>query len=544
MTPGHEHLEYRRLRAPREDGAALVDPPKREIETVVRANRRTLEAYCYDCQGRCLTKLSRQARSDLLKEARRWTSAYRDVQEPVPSRPETIFLAGHQPQLFHAGVWFKNFALGALAQQHQAVAINLLIDSDTVKGNSLSVPGGTVDNPEVVAIPMDASGPPIPHEQRRIIDGDLFDGFGRRVLERISSLVADPLIREYWPAVVERSKETGNLGACLAQSRHQLEGRWGWNTLEIPQSRVCESPAHHWFVAHLLAQLPRFRQTYNQVVNEYRQTHRIRSAAHPVPNLRRSGEWLEAPFWVWSDEAPRRRPLFVKHLTNQTLLSNRDNLEIALPLTADQEAGQAVDRLSELASKGIKLRSRALITTLWARLALGDLFIHGIGGAKYDQVTDALITRFFGLAPPDFLVLSATLHLPTGRENPRPKHVRTIRHQLRELEFHPERYVNSQTLQDSDHSEAPTALIADKTDWIRTPQTPENAATRYREIRRINQELQPWVADPRKQLLSELDQTTKSARARTVLSWREYAFCLFPEKTLRNFFDRLLPKIL
>jgi len=544
MTPGHEHLEYRRLRAPRENGAALIDPPKREIEPIVRANRRTLEEYCYDCQGRCLTKLSRQARSDLVKEALRWTSAYRDVQEPVPSRPETIFLAGHQPELFHAGVWFKNFALGALAEHHQAVAVNLLIDSDTLKGNSLRVPGGTVENPEAVAIPMDAAGPPIPHEQRRIIDSDLFATFGRRVFEQVHPLVADPLIREYWPSVVERSKETDNLGACLAQSRHQLEGRWGWNTLEIPQSRVCESPAHHWFVAHLLAQLPRFRQTYNQVVNEYRRTHRIRSVAHPVPNLRRSGEWLEAPFWVWSDEAPRRRPLFVKHLANQTLLSNGDRLEIALPLAADQAADQAVDRLSELASKGIKLRSRALITTLWARLALGDLFIHGIGGAKYDQVTDALIARFFGLTPPHFLALSATLHLPIVQATPRPRHVRTIRQQLRELDFHPERYINAQTLRDSDHSKARTALTADKIHWIRTPQTPENAASRYREIRRINQELQPWVADLRKQLLSELDQTAKSAKARTILSWREYAFCLFPKKTLRDFFDGLLPKIL
>jgi hypothetical protein len=544
MTPGHEHLDYRRLRAPRENGGSLIDPPKLEIEPIVRSNRRTLEAYCYDCQGRCLTKLSRQARSDLVKEARRWTSAYRDVQEPVSSGPETIFLAGHQPQLFHAGVWFKNFALGALTKHHRAVAINLLIDSDTVKGNSLRVPGGTVENPEAQAIPMDVSGPTVPYEQRRIIDSDLFAAFGRRVFERVSPLVADSLIREYWPSVVERSKETDNLGACLAQSRHQLEGRWGWNTLEIPQSRVCESPAHDWFVAHLLAQLPRFRQTYNRVVNEYRRAHRIRSAAHPVPNLRRSGEWLEAPFWIWSDEAPRRRPLFVKHLAGQTLLSNRDNLEIALPLTADQDADRAVGRLSELATKGIKLRSRALITTLWARLVLGDLFIHGIGGAKYDQVTDALITRFFGLAPPDFLVLSATLHLPIAAENPRPRHVRTIRQQLRELEFHPERYVNAQTLQNSDHAAAPIDLIADKTDWIRTPQTPENAGTRYREIRRINRELQPWVADSREQLLTELDQSAKSTKARAVISWREYAFCLFPEKTLRDFFDGLLPKIL
>ena len=51
-------------------------------------------------------------------------------------------------------------------------------------------------------------------------------------------------------------------------------------------------------------------------------------------------------------------------------------------------------------------------------LVLGDLFIHGIGGGNYDRVTDTIVERFFGRAPPHFLVLSATLHLPIERRSP------------------------------------------------------------------------------------------------------------------------------
>ena len=76
------------------------------------------------------------------------------------------------------------------------------------------------------------------------------------------------------------------------------------------------------------------------------------------------------------------------------------------------EVGQSHFRWGENWDSPLKIRSRALITTLWARLVLGDLFLHGIGGAKYDQLTDLLIERFFGLTPPGFMVLSATLHLP------------------------------------------------------------------------------------------------------------------------------------
>ena len=74
-----------------------------------------------------------------------------------------IFLAGHQPELFHPGVWLKNFALGTLARQHGATAINLLIDSDTVKDTG---PAGTraarPSIPRVEVIPFDRPEPRVP----------------------------------------------------------------------------------------------------------------------------------------------------------------------------------------------------------------------------------------------------------------------------------------------------------------------------------------------------------------------------------------------
>ena len=58
-----------------------------------------------------------------------------------------------------------------------------------------------------------------------------------------------------------------------------------------------------------------------------------------------------------------------------------------------------------------KVRTRALTTTLFARLFLGDLFIHGIGGAKYDELGDEVARGFLGAPPPPFLTLSLTLWL-------------------------------------------------------------------------------------------------------------------------------------
>jgi hypothetical protein len=542
MSTGSPHLGYRRLRAPKEDRGALVDPPFERVGGLFQTNQRLRRGYDYDLHGRSLAEVSRQARGELLDEARQWTGQYRDTDfgQVDPSAP--IFLAGHQPQLFHPGVWFKSFVLAELARRHGAIAVNLLIDSDTLKRPELRVPGGSADRPQVAQIPMDDAGPIVPYEERRILNRETFADFGRRAAEQIAPLVPDPLVSQYWPLAVERMRQSDNLGACLAQSRHQLEGRWGCSTLEIPQSRVCRARAHGWFVAHLLAELPRLRAVYNEVVEQYRRIHRIRSRAHPVPNLAREDEWLEAPFWVWTRADPRRRRLFVRSGRGEIVLSDRGSLETRLPLTVDGDAAGAVDRLGELEREGVKLRCRALMTTLWARLVLGDLFVHGIGGAKYDQVTDALAARFFGLQPPSFLVVSATLHLPVARRRATADDLRAIEQGLRELTYHPECYINGLEGPGDRHDAEAAKLIDAKKAWIRTPSTPDNARARFEQIRRINEALQRYVEPHRARLLAQRRQTARAVGAEAILSGREFGFCLFPGKTLRDFFVSLLPK--
>lgn len=51
--------------------------------------------------------------------------------------------------------------------------------------------------------------------------------------------------------------------------------------------------------------------------------------------------------------------------------------------------------------------------TCFLRLFMADQFVHGIGGARYDQVTDRVIERWFGLRAPAFAVTTATLLFPT-----------------------------------------------------------------------------------------------------------------------------------
>lgn len=529
--------EFARLRAPREDRQVLAIPPLNAVGELLRRAERMEDDQrsrrCgYDVQGRSLCDLANLARREMLSEAHRYTSRYRSVHAIADG--SRVFLAGHQPQMFHPGVWYKNFALARLAHEHGAAAVNLVIDSDTLKDPSVRVPGGSIEQPVARSIAFDDRDGAVPFAGRTIHNRARFESFGRRACDWLRPLVPEPLLSSFWPRVVARSRETDNLGECLAQARHQLEGEWGTETLELPQSHVCQFQSFHWFAAHLLAHLPRFAGTYNQAVSDYRRQHCIRSTNHPVPDLARDGEWIEAPFWITSDERSERRRPWVRRRGGELLLSDRDGVELALPLAADADAGRAVELLAELPRRGVQLRTRALTTTLFARLFLGDLFLHGIGGGKYDQLTDELIRRFFSVEPSPFMVLSATLLLPVAHPRVTADEARGVDHLLRELEFHPERHIDAADLT-ADAALGVRDTIAEKQRWIAEPVTRTTARQRCRAIRQANEALQPYLADRRHELLARRDEYTRRLPAEAVLSWREYAFCLYPEHVLREF---------
>ncbi len=528
-------IERDRLRAPQENGAALIEPPLEQIAALADANRRLSNQFHYDCGGRSLADLSRSARAELLTAAQQWTSQYRDASSKPPRPEGPIYLTGHQPQMFHPGVWLKNFVLDKAARRYGATAVHLIVDSDVPADAAVRMPTGSAAELHAIQIPFDRAEPKIPYEERRIEDRALFAGFGRRVVEQLAPPAARPLLEQYWPLVQSRAKQTDRLSDCIVQARHQLELSWGLDTLEVRLSDVCVGEAFQWFLAHLLDRLAEFRAVYNETLGEYRRLHRVRSKSHPAADLADDGDWREAPFWIWTADDPIRRRLFARRSAVEITLTDRQSWEARLPLGAEGRANRAVERLMELQRTKVRIRPRAMLTTLWARLALADLFIHGIGGAKYDQITDRLIERFFGRRPPGFMVVSGTLHLPIAasesEQMPGLGDVSAILCELRSLAYHPERCLDAT-------AEAAAALVVEKQKWIETPQTAENARRRCHAIREINAALQPWLEERRSQLAEQLARAMRRSQADQVRQWREYAFCLYPEAVLREFFSR------
>ena len=81
----------------------------------------------------------------------------------------------------------------------------------------------------------------------------------------------------------------------------------------------------------------------------------------------------------------------------------------------------------------LRLAPRALTLTLFLRLFVADVFVHGIGGGHYDRVLDRLLVRRWGVEPPAFCVATATLFHPDalGVERVCPECLKHEGHRLR-----------------------------------------------------------------------------------------------------------------
>ncbi len=532
---------YRRYRAPTGNDSALIEPPLAQLRGEPREQANEVELL-----GKRLGKLRSEARQELLAAASAYTGSYRELPTLATDaigRP--FFLTGHQAELFHPGVWFKNFVMSRLASERRGIGIHLVIDSDVSHAASLRVPTGTMDEPRVESIAFDRPSPPVPVEMRQVIERSFFESFAGRVQQAIAPLLPDPLVGKLWPMVLEATDRTGgNLGLAFAQARHLMEMEWlesrpsasrcNLSTLEIPMSHCCEMPAFRWFLCHLLEGAPRLHEAYNGALAAYREAHHLRNSAQPMPNLSQHGDEYETPFWIWTTEKPERRALFARRSGEQVELSNRHGWSTTIDLAADRSAETAVGQLEELSKQGVCIRTRALTTTLFARMVLGDFFLHGIGGAKYDEVTNDLSERLFGLAPPPFLTLSATLHLPIQHRRGSADDLREVRHTAREMKYHPETFVPAD-------ADAPTlAIVEEKRQSIALPKTPENAAERHGRILHANKRLQPAIQAKRRRLESREERMERNVRAAAILESREYSFCLYPEDDLRERMLRLV----
>jgi hypothetical protein len=469
-----------RLQAPSADGAVLAVPNFDTVPRLIESNRRALDRDDVRIDDLPLRSLRRLARHEVLKAA--WPASDRPVDAESP-----LVLSGHQPDLFHPGVWVKNFALNGLARKLQCPALHLIVDTDILKTTALHFPVRTDQGAHIQTLAYDTFTGAQPYEDRPVLDAELFRTFAERAAPLWANWGYEPLLTQVW-----KQASRGLIGERFTCVRRAVEWEWGCRNPEITVSRLSQTVAFAHFARHILNDLPRFQAVYNAAIRAYRTTHHVRSRNHPAPELIED----EAPFWVHTGEGHRQK--------------------------ATARSGVA------------NLRPRALTLTLFARVCLGDFFIHGIGGGKYDEVTDTIIRSYFGIEPPVYQVLSATVHLPLAPFATTLGDCQKAQQLMRDLYWNPQRYLPPGTATELVQLKAAVATAE--------PPHRDHAARRawFRRLQAITQQLRPFVADQLAQAEQELMRRQAELAANHVLRRRDYAWVLYPVATLRPFLQQFL----
>ncbi len=532
------------MRAPREDRSAVIIPPWTAAQATLVQNQTLFRQLSGGLLGLSWDDWRLWCRESCLTAAREYTSD--TLRLPLPSGPTgPLIVGGHQPELFHPGVWAKNFAIGRLAQQVRGVSLHLIVDSDASAQASVSVPVGSRAEPRLQPIPFDAPRALQPWENVPVTDPELFATFPERLSNALSPWGIEPLVCDAWPAARSQSRRGGGLVDALTAARAAMEHQWGLPNLELPMSRVCTLAPFLWMVAAIAARLPEFVEHHNAVLREYRVLNRVRSRSHPVPDLARTEDWYEAPFWIWRRGDTQRDRLWVRRRGTELTLRDRREEILQLRLGGDHDAAAALEQLQELQQREIHLRTRALTTTMFARLGLADLFVHGLGGAKYDEMTDALMGRMFDVDPPSFLTVSATAYLPLGGSWDVTIEDRgRLLHQQRDLDHTPDRHGDMQT------SAMSAALAAEKCRLVDSL-NPESVEFRsmsrlerrrhYQRLRSVNAELAGTLSTERQRLAAELSQMNRRLAANQILRRREFSWVTFPAEKLQGLYGELFP---
>jgi hypothetical protein len=170
---------------------------------------------------------------------------------------------------------------------------------------------------------------------------------------------------------------------------------------------------------------------------------------------------------------------------------------------------------------------------MYARLVLSDLFIHGIGGAKYDELTDLIIRRFFGIEPPAYVTATATFRLPIERPNVSLEDVRTGVERIRELRYRPESFLRDERVKhDADLSHKLAELASEKREYLDQHDLRRCSTDVFNKLDAMNRAMHDLLRPVEEELHARHAELVELARQSKLLGSREFSFVLFPTEKL------------
>jgi len=411
-----------------------------------------------------------------------------------------LIATGHQPWLWHPGILAKDLAANTAARRFNAEPIHLVVDQDSLDEIMIEVPIMKGRNLSAERVVLVSCQPTVPLCCQPPADaGTMYKRLMRFIQRHKAPIPVDlePLIN-----ALEGLPECRTLAEQMTAVVSRL---WRPFLPDMPVIFSSELAGLQGF-ANLVDQMradPQHCATcYNQAVATWPNA--------GIAPLLTDPERVELPLWALNWQRARRRVF-------------ADVTHGAAPLR--MEDGSSLDHNCET------LAPRALLLTALFRADYCDLFIHGIGGTVYDQLTDQWIDNWLGRTLAPKTLVSADLHLPFDVPIAHANDMIRAKWWKHHLPHNLDRVLNLKGPQ-----------VARKHILLQQMNDDRDRARRagaFREVHAINMELIHRYPETLSEAQRKMNDTQLGVANRDVAAKRDWCFALYPSEQLHALARRL-----
>jgi len=446
---------------------------------------------------------------------------------------DNIIATGHQPIWHHCGIWAKDLPACKLAKAVGGTALHLVLDHD-ICDIALMLPERDGEGYwHLRRVEIESEQHKISVELRPPAGEARQKTFLKTVIAAHPEAFCSKIWSECRVFASNGPPRFKNVAHLVTYLQCVLKAALGLPMLYLPVSSLCQSRAFADFVVSIISNASAFAGCYNEGVAK-RTDGSKSGSTKAIARLAfdESTGQVELPFRLISPDGIRTS-LYVIGGNSDKIRIGANSKELG---ELDANHANKGDQLRDILNRhGYLVRPKAVPLTLFVRLYLADLFVHGVGGASYEPVTDYLIEHFYNIKPPGFAVATCTMRLPLAGTADSAEHdVSGLKHTLHRIKHNPEEYIAESTLA----AEPAASLLQSKKELI--AKATDSAAptalrkTAWNSLSIINDRLYEYAADAAKMLQREAARAEKSRASDKVRTSREFFFGLFPEQRLRE----------
>ncbi len=561
-------MTYNKLIIPEKNGGFLCIPSLNLISQLIKSNKEKFKAYDFTIGDEGFYEFRKRLREKVILLSEKFT-ANLGIKSRLYNNSDTIVQTGHQPLFYHPGIIIKNLILNKIGMMEGINAINLIVDTDNFKEIGVNIPSyrnGIKIEKEILlsnqhSIPYEFSTPPSQEE---------FNLF----IESIDNHLSHPEFKniydnfnKYMNKISDIRKNFNTLSEFMTAIRRVYEEEVESEYLEIPLSYICDTDEFLIFFLSIAMESEKFTSIYNCHLGRYRKEHKLRYPVNPFPNLSIEDEKIELPFWHFYKNPPHLHPLpsgermkvrgrvFAKTKDDTVIVSfeGEDSIEFN-----KKELYNGIDLIKK---NNRKIRPKAMILTLFNRMFVSDAFIHGVGGAKYDRITDNIIRDFYNIEPPEFITTSLTLYPDVEIASPSARNdrqsgvslrgaiatkqsnlikenlqdeIKRLEKKLRDMRYNPERYIIPPTpplvkggLKGDLLKEKGNLISILKTDNI-------NKKEISMKLKEINERIYQKIESTAEDIQEEIKILKRQQTEMNIIQRRDYPYFLFSPEEIRK----------